>query len=1236
MDWGNIPASKLLLYIFVFGILIISFCTTFIDAYSLQSRTEQLSKITKYDIITPKRLDGRYRRDATTLQDDGHLKTPSFILPIEGEEYILDLHLNEMLFADGFIERTYTEDLIPIDKLPHRTHHCYYHGEVRGSNSSLVALSTCDGLSGLIYIDGNTFYLEPLQGSSSEHLIYRSEHVIRDKPLHTFEEDYPKDFIEKGKRRMEEIEMRHRERVRRDTREEVKYIELVLVADSKLYEKLGTTNKVNQECKDVANIMDMIYLQLNTRVALASVVIWTTDPFVVSTNPSTALGQFQRWREKELVPAISHDNAQLLTGLNFDGSTVGMAALGTMCSRDQSCGVSQDHGNHANDVASTISHEMGHNLGLNHDSGKGCDCESPPNVGCVMSASSGSNPPLNWSSCSREEFGQSLDRGLGACMFNYPKVIFQGPICQNGFLEEGEECDCGPADVCDNPCCVAETCRLHENATCASGACCENCQLKERGNLCRPMMNECDLPEYCSGTDEECPGNVYRQNGVSCNHGISDIASCFNGMCMSYDDQCSYIWGEGATVAHPKCWRYNQQGNGFGNCGHDENGRPVSCKKADKMCGKLLCEGGAGFPILSSLASASQGFIWDENGAKRVCKAASLDQGEDIPDPGYVADGSPCAANMFCYEHECINHTRAGIVSCPENCNGNGICNSENHCHCNDNWGPPTCRDPGHGGSVDSGPTMPIPPEILTTVKVASTPPYHTSPPIQHGTGYSVTSLPPTTSIPPTTSFYASPGSKMSFSTVVMMSLVVLAILGLVLLMTVLFWKRNSIRGRFKLQTISKRPRQVACKYAPVKKNSPSRNIYRPKHPPPARPSSQRGITKVVIEHPDHISEAPPSYESHYRNLGDQLSPVRVAPAPPSKPEQRQVWDNDSPVFFPAIKYQRKDDAVMYDEPPNVTCVDPSIPRFNPPPSPPAKPDKPLSPFERPRPVSLRSNSIEGPKPVYDEPPTPPIKPDNSVTGLQFRLPSTGEEAEPISPVRVAPKPPSFKSEVKEDIKPAGQEILKPVSQTPMKPPSQVPPKPPSQAPMKPPVQAPPKPPGQTPLKPPSQTPLKPPSQTPPKPPGQTPPKPPGQIPLKPPGQTPLKPPSQIPLKPVVENHAEPAVLPSSKPVPPPKKPAVSSKPAVSNKPAVSSKPVPTAAPRQALRPVRQQNNSNNSASSSSPSMERDNIDESTVKLGSSFRGGLKPSVAPPEPPKKPSEVKVSAKPSPPPKPVVV
>lgn len=43
-------------------------------------------------------------------------------------------------------------------------------------------------------------------------------------------------------------------------------------------------------------------------------------------------------------------------------------------------------------------------------------------------------------------------------------------------------------------------------------------------------------------------------------------------------------------------------------------------------------------------------------------------------------------------------------TACKDNCNGNGVCNSLGHCHCNTGFAPPYCHDPGTGGSEDSGP----------------------------------------------------------------------------------------------------------------------------------------------------------------------------------------------------------------------------------------------------------------------------------------------------------------------------------------------------------------------------------------------------------------------------------------------------------------------------------------------------------------------------------------------------
>ena len=51
--------------------------------------------------------------------------------------------------------------------------------------------------------------------------------------------------------------------------------------------------------------------------------------------------------------------------------------------------------------------------------------------------------------------------------------FFKSQECGNMFVEEGEECDCGLPGRCDNPCCNPHTCKLHVNATCATGDCCD-------------------------------------------------------------------------------------------------------------------------------------------------------------------------------------------------------------------------------------------------------------------------------------------------------------------------------------------------------------------------------------------------------------------------------------------------------------------------------------------------------------------------------------------------------------------------------------------------------------------------------------------------------------------------------------------------------------------------------------------------------------------------------------------
>lgn len=57
--------------------------------------------------------------------------------------------------------------------------------------------------------------------------------------------------------------------------------------------------------------------------------------------------------------------------------------------------------------------------------------------------------PVLFSSCSRKDLEASLQKGVGVCLFNLPDVrpSSGGRKCGNGYVEEGEQCDCGEPEV---------------------------------------------------------------------------------------------------------------------------------------------------------------------------------------------------------------------------------------------------------------------------------------------------------------------------------------------------------------------------------------------------------------------------------------------------------------------------------------------------------------------------------------------------------------------------------------------------------------------------------------------------------------------------------------------------------------------------------------------------------------------------------------------------------------------
>uniref|UniRef100_A0A8C9DC62 ADAM metallopeptidase domain 8 n=1 Tax=Panthera leo TaxID=9689 RepID=A0A8C9DC62_PANLE len=491
---------------------------------------------------------------------------------------------------------------------------------------------------------GSTVHLiEPLDGASEEgrHALYQAEHLQQKAGTCGVSDSSLEKAL--GPR----ISAAFRPRVSnwllpRETR----YVELYVVTDSTEFQLLGSREAVRRRVLEVVNHVDKLYQELNVRVVLVGLEIWNhRDGIHVSSQADTTLENFLTWRAQKLAGRYQHDNAQLITGVDFTGTTVGLAKVSSMCSRGSGA-VNQDHHQNPIGVASTMAHEMGHNLGMAHDENiQGCYCPVPrEGGGCVMAASIGVKFPRMFSQCSRADLELFVEKPRTGCLDNAPDPgrLVGDPVCGNWFVERGEQCDCGPPQDCRNPCCNATTCQLAHGAECAQGACCRECRVTPAGELCRHPKDACDLDEHCDGRQPGCPEDAFQENGTPCPGGY-----CYNGACPTLAQRCQDLWGPGSRVAVERCYTYSISPDCKG-------GIPLGPSRVNK-CGVLYCEGGQKPPEQSSCTLTS---------SSAACQALVLEEGV-----GYepVPEGTKCGEER--------------------------VCNHKEECQCHPGWAPPHCTE---------------------------------------------------------------------------------------------------------------------------------------------------------------------------------------------------------------------------------------------------------------------------------------------------------------------------------------------------------------------------------------------------------------------------------------------------------------------------------------------------------------------------------------------------------------
>ncbi|XP_012518871.1 PREDICTED: disintegrin and metalloproteinase domain-containing protein 1b-like [Propithecus coquereli] len=647
-----------------------------------------------YEIVIPKSLTGRGSEDP--------IEKASYVLFMQGQKYLVHLKVKRDYFVNNFPVYSYHNGMLR-QELPFISHDCHYEGYIEGVPGSFVSVNTCSGLRGILIKEEKSYGIEPMDSSKQfEHVLYTMAHQVHVSCSVTSKDSQAVSTSwQRGSRKP------HHLQALSYLWSHAKYVEMFVVVNNQRFQMWGSNiSETVQRVVDIVALANSFTRGINTEVVLAGMEIWTEGDLIeVPVDLQVTLRNFNSWRREKLFHRVKHDVAHMIVG-HHPGESMGQAFLNGACSSGFAAAVESFHHEDILLFAALMVHELGHNLGIQHDH-SACMCKD--RHFCLMHENI--TKQSGFSNCSSDYFYHFLREHKGACLFNKPwhkGRKRRDPSCGNGEVEEPEECDCGSA--CDqNPCCDSN-CKLKENAQCSEGLCCASCQLKLMGNPCRDAEHQCDLTEYCDGTSASCPEDRTMQDGSICN----DKYLCLQGVCVDPNIQCAKVFGDGAQSASRACYSLiNGKGDRFGNCGCSRvsDNDYVRCTGEDVLCGKLVCTGIELLPTTESHRTMIQVPLQHE-----WCWSLDAFTNVDIPDEGDVLSGTYCGPRKVCLNFSCTDYSSVSLACDPETtCNKKGVCNDLGHCHCESGYAPPDCTTAGQGGSVDSGPagkpTEPLPPQ---------------------------------------------------------------------------------------------------------------------------------------------------------------------------------------------------------------------------------------------------------------------------------------------------------------------------------------------------------------------------------------------------------------------------------------------------------------------------------------------------------------------------------------------
>nr|XP_040030389.1 A disintegrin and metalloproteinase with thrombospondin motifs 2-like isoform X2 [Gasterosteus aculeatus aculeatus] len=396
----------------------------------------------------------RRRRREVGVGDDDEWEGPKeepmalrqslyYNVTIFGREFHLRLHHNARLVAPGAKMEWHDDSDSTLHSEPLHDE-CLYVGDVKDEPGASVAISNCDGLAGVIRMEQEEFFIEPVEGGDGlgeaeeeeqggggggggggrTHVVYRSS-AIKKGPISSPAADYHSRGADLGG--LMDLESLYRGveqsinhtragRMRRQSLDRAYNIEVLLGVDDSVVQFHGKEH-VQKYLLTLMNIVNEIYhdqsLGAKINVVLVRIIMLgygKSMSLIELGNPSHSLENVCRWaflqQKKDTGDAEHHDHAIFLTRQEFGPTGMqGYAPVTGMCHPIRSCTLNHEDGFSS---AFVVAHETGHVLGMEHD-GQGNRCGDEVHMGSIMAPLvQAAFHRFHWSRCSMQELGRYL------------------------------------------------------------------------------------------------------------------------------------------------------------------------------------------------------------------------------------------------------------------------------------------------------------------------------------------------------------------------------------------------------------------------------------------------------------------------------------------------------------------------------------------------------------------------------------------------------------------------------------------------------------------------------------------------------------------------------------------------------------------------------------------------------------------------------------------------------------